>query len=54
MLYIVMGDRDKDNFQRRVIRLYYHPLIFLLFLGAAMMATGGVVAFSPRDKGGDA
>lgn len=48
MFYIVMGDRDQDDFQRRVVRLYYHPLILLLFLGACMMAAGGLVSVSSR------
>jgi cytochrome c-type biogenesis protein CcmF len=48
MLYVVLGDEDSASPGRWVVRLYYHPLILLLPLGAALIALGGCVAmFSP-------
>lgn len=44
--YAVMGDQDKQNPFRRVIRLYHHPLVLWVLLGALMIATGGLMALA--------
>lgn len=51
MLYAVLGDRDEKVTGRRVLRIYYHPLILLVLLGACMIAAGGVLAAFPRRDG---
>jgi len=48
MLYVVLGDQDEKNASRFVVRIYHHPLIALLFAGAAMIALGGLVSLTPR------
>jgi len=51
MLYVVLGDQDEKNSARFVVRIYHHPLIALLFAGAAMIALGGLVSLTPRYRG---
>ncbi|HYD18948.1 MAG TPA: heme lyase CcmF/NrfE family subunit [Patescibacteria group bacterium] len=47
--YAVLGDQDKENPQRRVVRLYHHPLIALVLAGALMIAAGGLMSLAkPR------
>lgn len=49
VLYLVMGDDGGDK--GKVVRIYHHPLLALIFAGAAMMAAGGgMAAFSARRK----
>lgn len=50
-LYAVMGDQDVADSSRWVIRLYYHPLVALIFGGAAMIALGGFLALFSRRRG---
>jgi cytochrome c-type biogenesis protein CcmF len=48
--YAVMGDQDKQNPFRRVIRLYHHPLVLWVLLGALMIATGGLMGMASPSK----
>jgi len=50
MLYVVLGDEDAAATTARfVVRVYYHPLIALLFAGAGLIALGGVLSMlAPR------
>ena len=50
MLYAAMGDRDAKDPNRRVVRLYHHPLILWIFIGACMIASGGVLAARDQRK----
>ncbi len=50
MLYIVLGDQDEKNPSRWVVRLYYHPFVGLLLVGAALIALGGLTAMSARRR----
>ena len=50
LLYLVMGDQDKDNPDRWVVRVYNHPLVLWIVLGALMMTGGGVFAFADRRR----
>jgi cytochrome c-type biogenesis protein CcmF len=51
ILYAVMGDQDKTNPLRRVMRFYHHPLVLWVLLGALMIATGGLMAMaSPSSR----
>ena len=50
MLYIVLGDEDAENASRRVIRMYYHPYITFVYLGALLMAFGGFIALFDRKR----
>lgn len=52
MLYIVLGDQDDHNPARFVVRIYHHPLIALLFAGAALIALGGAVSLLSRSSRG--
>jgi cytochrome c-type biogenesis protein CcmF len=45
-LYVVMGDANPDG--GRSMRLYFNPLVNLIWLGAALMFLGG--AFSLADR----
>lgn len=48
MLYAVLGDEDEKSASPRfVLRVYYHPLIALLFAGAGFIALGGVLSMMP-------
>lgn len=53
MVYIVLGDQDEKDAARFVVRIYYHPLIALLFAGAGMIALGGFVSLASRRKTGE-
>ena len=44
-LYVAIGDRDKKG---RVVRVYFHPFIYLMWLGALFMAFGGFVSLLDR------
>ncbi len=45
-LYAVLGDETKDG--GRVIRLYFNPLVRLIWIGAMIMALGGALSLSDR------
>lgn len=45
-LYISLGDQNADG--AIAVRLYYKPLVLLIWFGAAMMAFGGVLSLSDR------
>jgi cytochrome c-type biogenesis protein CcmF len=45
-LYVVMGDETMDG--GRAMRIYFNPLVNLIWLGAALMFLGG--AFSLADR----
>jgi len=45
-LYAVLGDETKDD--GRVIRLYFNPLVRLIWIGAMIMALGGALSLSDR------
>jgi cytochrome c-type biogenesis protein CcmF len=45
-LYVVMGEAASQG--RRVVRLYFNPLVSLIWLGAAIMFCGGALSLSDR------
>jgi cytochrome c-type biogenesis protein CcmF len=45
-LYISLGDRNADG--SIAVRLYYKPLVLLIWLGAVVMALGGALSLSDR------
>jgi len=45
-LYVVLGDELKDG--SWVVRLYFNPLVRLIWIGAMVMALGGVLSLSDR------
>jgi cytochrome c-type biogenesis protein CcmF len=45
-LYIVMGDKMDGG--GRAMRIYFNPLVSLIWLGAALMFVGGVVSLTDR------
>jgi cytochrome c-type biogenesis protein CcmF len=45
-LYIVLGDQLKDGAYS--VRLYFHPLVWLIWAGAVVMFIGGAVSLSDR------
>ena len=45
-LYVVMGDRAPDN--ARTIRFYFHPLVWMIWLGTALMFLGGCCSLFDR------
>jgi cytochrome c-type biogenesis protein CcmF len=52
-LYIALGEPVRDDGGAWAVRLYHNPLVQLIFLGALMMALGGVlslVAFVRRKR----
>jgi cytochrome c-type biogenesis protein CcmF len=44
-LYIALGEQAREN-ATWTVRLYHNPLVDLIYVGAAMMALGGVVALT--------
>ncbi len=45
-LYTVLGDGQDDG--GRVIRLYFHPLVRLIWIGALVMFAGGLLSLTDR------
>jgi cytochrome c-type biogenesis protein CcmF len=45
-LYVVLGDSQPDG--GFVVRAYFHPLVRLIWLGALIMAFGGLLSISDR------
>jgi cytochrome c-type biogenesis protein CcmF len=45
-LYLSLGDVDANG--AAPIRLYYKPLVLLIWIGAVVMALGGVLSLSDR------
>ena len=45
-LYVSLGDRNGDG--SIAARLYYKPLVLLIWLGAVAMAIGGALSLSDR------
>ena len=43
-LYVALGDAIRDRPGAWSIRLYHNPLVHLIFIGALMMAVGGVLS----------
>ena len=48
VFYLAMGEADKENATRRVVRIYNHPLLLWIYAGAFLMALGGLIAASSR------
>ena len=46
-LYVVLGDELKDG-SGCVVRLYFNPLVRLIWIGAVVMALGGALSLSDR------
>jgi cytochrome c-type biogenesis protein CcmF len=46
-LYVVLGDEVKDG-GGWVVRLYFNPLVRLIWIGAIVMALGGALSLSDR------
>jgi cytochrome c-type biogenesis protein CcmF len=46
-LYVVLGDEIKDG-GGYVVRLYFNPLVRLIWIGAVVMALGGALSLSDR------
>ncbi len=44
-LYIAIGDTDANG---RVVRIYFEPLIYLLWIGALLMVFGGIIGLLDR------
>ena len=45
-LYLSLGDPNPDG--SLAVRLYYKPLVLLIWFGAVVMAIGGVLSLSDR------
>lgn len=50
LLYITLGDQDKKDPARWVVRVYHHPFILLVFLGGVLMYGGGMVSLFDRRR----
>lgn len=51
LVYLALGEGDKKDQNRRVVRAYHHPLVLFVFGGGALMALGGALAAYGRRKG---
>ena len=47
-IYIVMGQEQPQKSGNRVVRVYYNPFILFIWIGAIIMALGGLLAFFER------
>ena len=45
-LYVVMGDRAGAG--GRTVRVYFNPLVSLIWLGAVIMFLGGIISLTDR------
>ena len=50
LIYLVLGDQDKDKPDRWVVRAYNHPLVMFILFGALMMAGGGALSITDRRR----
>jgi len=53
-LYVALGEAARDESNAWSVRLYHNPLVYLIFIGALMMAIGGglsLIALQRRKKG---
>lgn len=48
IFYAVLGDADAENPGRFVVRLYDHPLLLLVYIGALLMILGGALSWKGR------
>ena len=44
--YVVLGGLQPDG--RRILRIYYHPFVTLIWLGGLLMACGGLYSWIKR------
>ncbi len=49
-LYIVMGQQQPINSGKRIVRVYYNPFIVLIWVGAFLMALGGIISALDRKR----
>ena len=50
-LYVALGDRrDVDGETRWVFRVYFNPLIDLVYLGVILIASGALLSLVPRRR----
>ena len=49
-LYIVMGQQQPMNSGQRIVRIYYNPFIIFIWLGAFIMAIGGLISFFDKRR----
>ena len=49
-LYIVMGQQQPMNSGKRIIRVYFNPLIVLIWSGSFLMACGGLISILDRKR----
>ncbi len=49
-IYVALGNPVDDSGNKWLIRLYYHPLIQMLWLGFVLITIGGVLSFIGRIK----
>ena len=50
-LYIVMGQEQPPGSGNRIVRVYYNPYIVFIWMGAVIMALGGILSlFDSREK----
>ena len=49
-LYIVMGQQQPKGSGKRIIRIYYNPLIVLIWTGAFLMALGGIISVMDKKR----
>jgi cytochrome c-type biogenesis protein CcmF len=47
-VYVVLGEADATNEGAYVVRLYHHPLVPWIWIGAVIVALGGCVSMSDR------
>jgi cytochrome c-type biogenesis protein CcmF len=47
-LYVAIGEQREDDPGRWTLRLYYEPLVGLIWAGAVMLCLGGLVSLSDR------
>lgn len=48
MLYLVLGEADEREAGRRAVRMHHHPMVLLVFLGAALVGLGAFLGLRGR------
>ena len=49
-LYIVMGQEQPLNSGQRIVRIYFNPFIILIWIGAFLMAFGGLISICDKKR----